>query len=286
MRLKIEHTTHYYYRTEVTLQAHRLMLSPRSGHELTVLSRSVRCSPNAALGWTQDVFGNLIATATFEQRSDELTIVGEALVDQTSPHWPIFTIDPGAHSYPFTYSLDDVIDLGQLRQPDWLDPGAASIAPWAQGFVLRPMTDTLSLLNDINAGVANGVTYRVRDEEGTQSPKETLDLKSGSCRDIAALFIETVRHLGFGARAVSGYLYDPTLTNDQGGSTHAWAEVYLPSAGWIAFDPTHRRVGGANLIPVAVGRSNRQIMPIIGGYLGKAEDFVGMEVSLKVIEEV
>jgi transglutaminase-like putative cysteine protease len=90
--------------------------------------------------------------------------------------------------------------------------------------------------------------------------------------------------LGFGARAVSGYLHDPDDSPGDAGSTHAWAEVYLPAAGWIAFDPTHRRVGSANLIPVAVGRCNTQIMPVTGGYAGAAEDFSGMEVRVAVEE--
>ncbi len=83
-----------------------------------------------------------------------------------------------------------------------------------------------------------------------------------------------------GARAVSGYLFDPDTPLGDDGSTHAWAEVYLPGAGWIAFDPTHRRVGSANLIPVAAGRCNNVIMPVSGGYVGAAEDFVAMNVTV------
>lgn len=282
MRLTIEHRTQYSYRSPVTLQPHRLMLSPRAGHELAILSRSLHCDPMADVVWTQDVFGNLIATANFRERAAALTIIGKAEVDLTAPEWPVFAIDPSAHTYPFTYSLDDLIDLGRLREPDWLDSGTGDIGPWARGFVAGPITDTLALLKDLNAGVTAGIAYRVRDEEGTQSPKETLDLASGSCRDIAALFIEAARHLGFGARAVSGYLYDPAATAQDSGSTHAWAEIYLPCAGWIAFDPTHRRMGGANLVPVAVARNNRQIMPVTGGYLGKPDDFVEMTVSVRV----
>src|SRR5690606_22429696 len=153
------------------------------------------------------------------------------------------------------------------------DDHEGRMGEWARAFVRGASTDTLSLLKDLNAGILDSVAYRVRDEEGTQTPLETLALASGSCRDIAALFIEAARHLGFGARAVSGYLFDPRAPADDPGSTHAWAEVYLPGAGWIAFDPTHRRLGGANLIPVAVARSNRQIMPIVGGYVGTPEDF-------------
>jgi transglutaminase-like putative cysteine protease len=125
----------------------------------------------------------------------------------------------------------------------------------------------------------------VRDDEGTQTPAETLTLKSGSCRDIAGLFIEAARHLGFGVRAVSGYLFNPDQQVGDAGSTHAWAEIYLPGAGWIAFDPTHRRVGGGRLVPVAVARLNRQIMPVTGGYVGAPEDFEVMDVAVNVRSE-
>jgi hypothetical protein len=89
-------------------------------------------------------------------------------------------------------------------------------------------------------------------------PRQTLDRGCGSCRDFAVLFAEAARSLGFGARLVSGYLYNPDqpLQNDAG-STHAWAEIYRPGPGWITFDPTHRALGGFNLIPVAVGRKHR-----------------------------
>jgi transglutaminase-like putative cysteine protease len=130
--------------------------------------------------------------------------------------------------------------------------------------------------------------YVTREEVGTQSPQETLDLASGSCRDLATLFIEAVRHLGFGARAVSGYLFDPTILANsahrefQHGATHAWAEVYLPCAGWVAFDPTNGRMGEAHLVPVAVGRSIAQLSPVDGRYVGAAEAFLGMTVEVTV----
>ena len=131
----------------------------------------------------------------------------------------------------------------------------------------------------------HGVSYRTRDEEGTQTAGETLANASGSCRDIAELFIQAARNLGFGARAVSGYLYDPHARPEDPGATHAWAEIYLPSAGWIAFDPTQRRVGESNLIPVAVARNNRQIMPIVGSYIGAPRDFLGLDVEVRVTNE-
>ena len=282
MQLTIKHCTRYGYTRPIMLQPHRLIITPRDSGELFTVRRSLECVPPAEITWTADVFGNLIATATFADLTSELTIVSEAVVEHTAPEWPIFAISPDAHSYPFAYSLDDVVDLGALAQPDWLTPGAQQVGAWARRFVLTLETDSLSLLKDLNSGVLGDVRYRVRDEEGTQSPATTLELGSGSCRDIAALFIEAARHLGFGARAVSGYLFDPDQKDEDAGSTHAWAEVYLPGAGWIAFDPSNRRVGGSQLVPVAFARFNRQIMPVTGGYIGTPDDFEQMDVSVRV----
>jgi transglutaminase-like putative cysteine protease len=281
MKLKIHHVTTYHYRHAVTLEPHRLLLVPRGSHDLRVLTSSIDCFPHAQLEWSQDVIGNMIATASFPEPSMELRISADSLVEHSAPEWPIFRIAPGAHSYPFVYSDEEATDLGALLHPQAPDSGD-KLANWARAFVYGSSTDTLSLLKDINAGISGSVVYRTRDEEGTQSPLETLALGSGSCRDIAALFIDAVRHLGFGARAVSGYLYDPNVSATDEGSTHAWAEVYLPSAGWITFDPTHRRVGSAYLIPVAVARCNAQIMPVTGSYLGSPKDFVTIDVRVSV----
>ncbi len=284
MKLAIVHRTTYRYAHPVELLPHRMMLRPRGNHDIAILASSITCSPEAELSWTQDVFGNLIALGVFAQPTDHLVITSELTVEQSATPWPVFRIAPTAHTYPFDYSRDDQADLGAFRIPEHDDPDG-SIKTWASAFVRDTPTDTLSLLKDINAGMLDTVAYRTRDEEGTQSPRQTLSLQSGSCRDISALFIEAVRQLGFGARAVSGYLFDPEQSANDPGSTHAWAEVYLPGAGWIAFDPTHRRLGGASLIPVAVARSNRQIMPIVGSYVGTSEDFVDMDVAVSVTEQ-
>jgi transglutaminase-like putative cysteine protease len=279
VRLTIEHRTSYTYASPVTLQAHRLILVPRDSADLTTIARSLRCEPEATIAWTMDVFGNLIATAEFATATNALTIVNDLIVDHRAPEWPVFSIDPAAHSYPFAYSLDDLVDLGALAQPDWLTPGGDAVAAWARAFVLGAQTDTLSLLKDLNSGILKNIAYRVRDEEGTQSPADTLQIGSGSCRDIAALFIEAARHLGMGARAVSGYLIE--LEAQEGpGSTHAWAEVYLPGAGWIAFDPTHGRMGSGWLVPVAYARFNRQIMPVAGSFTGTPDIDVTMDISI------
>ncbi|TCM52574.1 transglutaminase-like putative cysteine protease [Rhizobium sp. PP-F2F-G48] len=281
MRLEITHRTAYTYSRPVGLLSHRMLLAPRNDQHLHTISFSIICSPEGLIDWSQDVFGNTVANVTFADHTNELVITSTAVVEQTAEKWPVFNIDPGAHSYPFAYSGADLTDLGAFAIPISAD---GPVVSWGHTFVASRPTDTLSLLKDINAGILTKVSYRIRDEEGTQSPERTLEIASGSCRDIAALFIELVRGLGFGARAVSGYVHDPDATVDDGGSTHAWAEVYLPGAGWIAFDPTHRRVGEASLIPVAIARNNGQIMPVTGGYTGVPEDFVSLGVSVQVTE--
>jgi transglutaminase-like putative cysteine protease len=243
VRLHILHVTSYAYRAPVELLAHRMMLTPRGSHALRLVSTDLSCEPAAELEWTQDVFGNLIATGSFPDPAERLVITNRVIVEQTAAAWPILRIAPHAHRYPFDYSDEERTDLGTLLVPEHPDP-YGRFAAWARALVLGDDTDTLSLLQDVNAAARIGMTYVTREQAGTQAPLETLDLGSGSCRDLATLFIEAVRHLGFGARAVSGYLFDPPIPGEptdlgiQQGATHAWAEVYLPCAGWVAFDPT------------------------------------------------
>jgi transglutaminase-like putative cysteine protease len=156
---------------------------------------------------------------------------------------------------------------------------------WARTFIHSTPTDTLALLKDITASVFHQINYEVREDEGTQSPTQTLERQWGSCRDFAVLFAEAARTLGFGARIVSGYLHNPNqeaVGSIGAGSTHAWAQVYIPGAGWITFDPTNRSVGGANLIPVAVARDMRQVVPVSGNFVGPADVFAGMTVDISV----
>ena len=133
------------------------------------------------------------------------------------------------------------------------------------------------------SGSPETIRYQSREDEGTQSPIETLDRGWGSCRDFAVLFVEAARSLGFGARIVSGYLYNPEREREPA-TTHAWAEVFVPGAGWITFDPTNRSVGGFNLIPVAVGRDIHQVMPVAGSFIGMTDAFQGLSVDVSVVE--
>ena len=280
--VEIHHKTSYLYREPVRLGSHRLLLRPRESRDVRVLASEVDVLDCAALRWSQDVAGNAVAIASFEKPTKELIITSQSRVNLDAVAYPVFDIAASAVSFPFRYTDDEWIDLGALgARPQ--DRGL--LADWAQGFVLATPTDTLSLLKDLNFGTCDAVVYEAREDQGTQTPAETLSRRRGSCRDIATLFIEAVRSLGFGARAVSGYLHDPSRTlmgSADAGSTHAWAEVYVPGAGWITFDPTNKSVGAVNLIPVAVARDIRLALPVTGSFSGATDAFESMSVEVGV----
>jgi transglutaminase-like putative cysteine protease len=284
IKLKIHHKTTYRFNQSVRLGPHRLMLRPRETRDLRLISHEVAAIPAASVTWALDVFGNAVATASFQTMSDRLIIESIAEVDLDSVAWPVFAIAASAISYPFRYSDAEWTDLGALAALQYSDP-RGQLRDWVRAFVRSSPTDTLSLLKDLSAGVSQSILYQSREDEGTQSPTQTLDRGWGSCRDFAVLFAEAARTLGLGARIVSGYLYNPdqsSVGSSGGGSTHAWAEVYLPGAGWITFDPTNRSVGSFNLVPVAVARDIWQAMPVTGSFVGMTDAFSGMSVEVVV----
>lgn len=276
---RIHHRTEYLYNNPVQIGPHRLLLRPREAHELRLVSIDIVTTPRSAIDWTADVFGNAIATAMFDARAPKLVIESTAVVDLNSAPWPVFAISANAARYPFDYTQQERDDLGALLKP--MPDSMGRMSAWAKSFVAANPTDTLSLLKDLNAGITGAVSYQAREDEGTQPPSYTLNAARGSCRDMALLFVESARVLGFGARIVSGYLYNP---ENPIGTTHAWAEVFVPGAGWITFDPTNRRMGSFNLIPVAVGRDLSQVMPVSGSYIGTNTDIARLTVAVEVTQ--
>ena len=282
--LRIYHCTRYRYRQAVAFGSHRLMLRPRESRDLRLVTFEMAVKPAATVTWALDVWGNAVATAVFQSMSDALVVESVACISLDAAEWPIFDIARSAIVYPFQYSSDEWTDLGALTVQQYQDP-AGRLAAWARGIVRGRTTDTLALLKDLCAAIPDAILYQDREAEGTQTPVQTLDRGWGSCRDFAVLFAEAARSLGFGARIVSGYLKDagPAGARPFGaGATHAWAEVYVPGAGWITFDPTNRSVGGANLIPVAVVRDIRQAVPVAGSFDGPSDALIGMSVEVNV----
>jgi transglutaminase-like putative cysteine protease len=282
--LDVRHTTVYRYSGPVRLGDHRLMLRPRDSHDLRLIETSLNISPPASIRWVHDVFGNSIALASFADPTTELRIESILRLETFAARRPAFQITPEAVSYPFIYSADDRIDLGRLLDRHYPDP-TDRVGTWARGFVRCNPTDTLALLADLNGGVAASVSYQSREMDGTQTAVETLNRGSGSCRDFAVLLIEAARCLGFGARIVSGYLYSPSTATVGAGTTHAWADIYVPGSGWIAYDPTNGTIDSGDLIRVAVTRDINQAIPIAGSFIGAPDSYLGMTINVAVTHD-
>src|SRR6202011_4174416 len=285
--LTIHHKTEYRYAHPVAFGEHRIMLRPRDGHDLRVLSGSLAIEPKPmSLRWIHDVFGNSVAIATFDERAETLSFISTSTVEHNPAEEFALTPDDRAYFYPFLYNDEEFADLVQFITPQYADPDG-ELAAWARNFLdAEAPTPTFNILSGMTHGIRKQFSYRKRHEHGTQHPLATLQTRSGTCRDYALFMIEALRRLGIAARFVSGYLFIPGDRSHGyvgGGSTHAWVQAYLPSAGWIEFDPTNGIVGTKDLIWVAVARDPRQAVPLHGTYLGSADAYVGMEVSINVV---
>jgi transglutaminase-like putative cysteine protease len=292
--LSIRHLTRYRYRKPVALGEHRMMFRPRESYDQRLLSYDLTIGPEPeALRYVQDVFGNCVGVAAFTGRTRVLTFDSFVRLDHTP--MPAFAdIDGEIEVYtgamPFAYSAEDLPDLLQSMTRQHPDPGG-EVDAWARRFVRASgATPLQSLLSEMTQAIYADFKYKTRLEHGAQTPLQTLERRSGSCRDYAVLMIEAVRSLGLAARFVSGYIYSPYVSAANrsrlgGGHTHAWVRVYLPACGWVEFDPTNGIVGNADLIRVAVARDPRQAVPLHGTWAGDNGDYLGMDVEVDVRTE-
>jgi transglutaminase-like putative cysteine protease len=285
--LTVRHATVYRYSEPVSLGEHRMMFRPRASHDLRLIKTSLAITPQPAeLHWVHDVFDNSVAVATFAGATAELRFESVVTLEHIEAVRPDYRLEIDARTYPFAYSSDERADLAQgmeRRHP------TEDVRRWAEGFLVSSgSTDTMSLLRSMTVGISEQFAYRRRIERGVQTPSDTLQRGHGTCRDFALLMIEGARSLGLAARFVSGYVFvpdaDPTLAVG-GGATHAWVQVYLPGVGWVDFDPTNKIVGNRNLIRVAVAWEHAQVLPLWGTFIGRPSAFLGMEVTVRVIDE-
>jgi hypothetical protein len=198
---------------------------------------------------------------------------------------PNYLLEEYANNYPFEYSVEEKPDLCRALAHCY---PRETVHRWASQF-LDPSgtTGTLNLLRSMTMGIRKQFQYTRRVQKGVQSPDQTIQTGSGSCRDFAVLMMEATRSLGIAARFVSGYIFVPgnDMSVTGGGATHAWMQAYLPGAGWIDFDPTNSIMGNRNLIRVAVGWSPEQVLPLWGTFTGPSNSFLGMDVTVSVMEE-
>ena len=286
--LTVTHTTVYRYASPVSFGEHRMMMRPRDSHDLRLLGTSLTVSPKAKIRWIHDVFGNSIAIARFDEPAAELRVESKFRAE----HFPLaeanLEIEAYARECPFSYDLAEIPDIGRTAERHYADPDRL-VDVWARRFVDGSTKgETMGILSAMTRAIQNEFEYNPRDEMGTQSPAVTLKSGTGTCRDYALLLMEAARTLGFAARFVSGYLYDDSkLAGGQdtvigGGVTHAWAQIYLPGAGWVPFDPTNGIISDRNLIRVAVTRDPSQAVPLKGSFVGKPDDFLGMDVKVEI----
>jgi transglutaminase-like putative cysteine protease len=266
-RYKILHRTYYNFSAPVRLDPHSLRLRPREGYELHIESAKLTITPPATLRWHRDAEDNAVAIATFDAPASQLVIESEVIIQQYNEAPLDFLVADYATDYPFAYSPEDRMILSPYLRSAQLaasDPLAAWVASlWQPGAAIQ----TYSLLQRLNSRIQQTFTYQVREEPGVQTAADTLTRASGSCRDFANLFMQAARHLGLAARFVSGYLHaEPSSANY--GSTHAWAEVFLPGAGWKGFDPTIGKIVGTDHFAVAVARLPESVPPIAGSFIG------------------
>lgn len=279
-RYKIIHRTYYNYSVEVTLGPHTLLLRPREDHELRIESFALKTTPLSTLLWHRDVEGNSVAIANFDVPTTQLMIESEVIIQQYNEAPLNFVVADYAMVYPFAYQADDKVLLSPymaLPEQETINVVNTWIATFWQS---SEQIQTYTLLQRIAAHIYKTLSYQVREEPGVQTARQTLSGGTGSCRDFALLFMEAARCLGLATRFVSGYLHAPLMSHIIG-TTHAWAEVYLPGAGWKGFDPTIGKIAGPDHIAVAVARLPESVPPVAGAFFGASGSIldVGVWVS-------
>ena len=284
IRYDIVHTTVYRYAQPVTFGEHRVMFRPRDSHDQRVLATDLDVSPNSDVRMIQDPMSNSVAIVQPLEPAETLQIVASFTIEHAKSMNLELPLAKSAEVFPFAYTLDERIDLEPFLRPNHDDDDGVLTA-WASRSSAPTVHRNARLAGRMTSTSAT-IRLRQRDEEGTQTPGETLALGSGSCRDFALLMMEASRRLGIATRFVSGYLYDPAL--DSAGSsdgsgfvgagyTHAWMQAYLPGAGWVPFDPTntclaHRLIASAWRGSEAARRFRELV---------RAErDYLGLDVSV------
>ena len=280
-RIRIQHVTEYHFSNFVTLNQHQCLLRPREGHDVRIESSQLDISPAYTIKWYRDVFDNSVALVTFLEQANTLRIASEVVIQHYEDSPLNFSVDEYALHYPFVYKESDRVDLAAFQQPVFINDQPAVIS-WLRSIGLHSRSmETLSLQSKLNQTIQSQFRYQMREEAGVQSPAQTLQIGSGSCRDYATLFIEACRGLGLASRFVSGYLHAPA-TEVGNASTHAWAEVYLPGRGWQGFDPTIGEMTGNRHIAVAVARNPEAIPPVSGSFIGPSASMPSMTVNVQV----
>ena len=274
IRVALAHRTSYRYDRLVALSPHEIRLRPAPHCRTPILGYSLRVEPaQHFVNWQQDPYGNWIARVVFPERTDRLEVTVDLTADLTIINPFDFFVEPYAETFPFAYSPILAQELTPFLEAA---PPGAGLAAWIERFRATAAAglSTVNLLVAVNQRVKDDVAYLVRMEPGVQAPEETLAKASGSCRDSGWLLVQILRHLGIAARFASGYLIQlvadvkpldgPAGADHDFTDLHAWAEAYVPGAGWIGLDPTSGLLAGEGHIPLACTATPGSAAPITG----------------------
>ena len=272
IRVALHHQSHYVFDRPVVASPHEIRLRPAVHSRTPVSGYSLKVKPEKHfIHWQQDAYGNFVARITFPEPTQEIDIIVDLLADMTVINPFDFFVEEWAEHYPFKYPETLQVELAPFLEVE----ASPLLKDWLAKFLReQPEQTTTNFLVSLNQTLHTHISYLIRLEPGVQSSEETLQKKSGSCRDSAWLLVQLLRHLGIAARFVSGYLIqlvvDEKPLDGPAGPTsdftdlHAWCEAYIPGAGWVGLDATSGLLAGEGHIPLAVSATPASAAPVSG----------------------
>lgn len=272
IRVRLHHTTRYDYDRPVRLGPHLVRLRPAPHARTPVSHYALTVEPaEHVMNWLQDPFGNFMARVFFADKTQRLSVVVDLDVELKAVNPFDFFVEPEAERFPFAYEPGLKEDLAPYLATEPATPRLAALLGELPGVG----DSTVQWLVDLNQAIYERIGYVTRMEPGVHTPEQCLAAGRGSCRDSGWLLVCVLRQMGVAARFVSGYLIqlkaddgpnpDPSAPKEDSAELHAWAEAYLPGAGWIGLDPTSALLTGEGHLPLAAAARPEAAAPVSGG---------------------